>query len=56
MKEKHGKRGAILMQSVDCDCCIKKKTKKKKESDRVQGDGKSGKNGNEDVRKNKRET
>lgn len=33
MKEKHGKRGAILMQSVDCDCCINKKTKKKSQTE-----------------------
>lgn len=33
MKEKHGKRGAILMQSVDCDCCIKKRPKKKSQTE-----------------------
>ena len=35
---------------------LHQKKTKKKESDRVQGDGKSGKNGNEGLRKNKRET
>lgn len=48
VKEKHGKREDQFDAAVTSDCCMEKD---KKESERVEEDGKRSKNGNEGVRK-----